>query len=306
MWNLESLLRRNVPLADRAANSLYSPVKIMYPNRNKQNKQVRKSNVSQMESIVSTRESSVNLPNENPSDMKFSRNGFGDYILPNINNEIDANNSKILERLGVNHIWAKLPDKIDEIYNDGKDGGNSYQPVALPLLKTQSKISLAEMVTLKQVSRNGQTIKRVFHGPTMKIYKLQEGPVESNEYFEEWTVGWKRLTKKEESRDLVKIFDCFWDYSRDRASILMEATRDSTLQVTITFVFSAKSFKDIIDYNATLPENCIQLIAGCVIRGLNQIHSQLKQPHGAIKASEILFDTHCNPKVPLLFSMALF
>jgi len=47
----------------------------------------------------------------------------------------------------------------------------------------------------------------------------------------------------------------------------------------------------------SLPESCIQQLATSLINGLQEVHTVMKEPHGAICPSEVFFDSQFQPKV---------
>lgn len=145
-----------------------------------------------------------------------------------------------------------------------------------------SVLQLNELITLKkiQTTESNGILKRMVHGPSLKLFDIQEEPIaefKSKEtvQLKEWLSSWRQNFPK--AINLAKVYSCFWNSPEGCVSILMEPAKQGFLST-------------LIENFGSLPEFSIKVIAKDILTGINEIHKKLGRAHNGICPSEIMID----------------
>ena len=134
------------------------------------------------------------------------------------------------------------------------------------------------MVTLAVFKSTSGTIKKMLHGPTLKIYCVKEVPLANREIrkiLKAWISIWEKFCTREHDH-FVRIYDTFW------------LSPEGCVSVVSDFAVSG-SLQNLTQSIGSLPESTLKLITSQILKGLNYLH-ELGITHSSITSSQIVFD----------------
>lgn len=122
-------------------------------------------------------------------------------------------------------------------------------------------IRLDQMVTLSIFKSTSGTIKKMLHGPSLKIYCVKEVPISNREIrkvLKGWVSNWERYCTSEQ---YIRIFDTFWNSPEGCVSVVSDFAANGSLQ-------------NLIQSIGALPEFTLQHLARSVLKALDYLHEQ--------------------------------
>ena len=137
-------------------------------------------------------------------------------------------------------------------------------------------LRLDQMVTLSVFKSTSGTIKKMLHGPSLKIYCVKEVPISNREIrkvLKGWVSNWERYCTSEQ---YIRIFDTFWNSPEGCVSVVSDFAANGSLQ-------------NLIQSIGALPETTLKHLARQVLRALEFLHDQ-NLSHSNCTSSQIVFD----------------
>jgi serine/threonine protein kinase len=117
------------------------------------------------------------------------------------------------------------------------------------------------MVTLSVFKSTSGTIKKMLHGPSLKIYCVKEVPISNREIrkiLKGWVVNWERFCTSEQ---YIRIFDTFWNSPEGCVSVVSDFAANGSLY-------------NLIQSIGALPERILRHLARQVLRPVHFMHEQ--------------------------------
>ncbi|CAD8194675.1 unnamed protein product [Paramecium octaurelia] len=138
---------------------------------------------------------------------------------------------------------------------------------------------IEDMITTGTLRSYGDQspVKKMLHAPTMKLYVVKEEPLHNKEIrknLKDWISFWQN--KFANSNLHVQVYATFWNTPEGYVSIVMEYMNGGSLQ-------------NLLESMGFLPERSIKQLVPPILQGLQKIHQQGAQCHGALGPSQILF-----------------
>ena len=149
------------------------------------------------------------------------------------------------------------------------------------------------MVTLNVFKSASGTIKKMLHGPSLKIYCVKEVPLANREIrkiLKAWISIWEKFCSKEND-SFIRIFDTFW------------LSPEGCVSVVSDFAASG-SIENLTQSIGSLPEASLKILSSQILRGLNFLH-ELGITHSSISGSQIVFDRRGKVKLSPAFGHIL-
>ena len=115
------------------------------------------------------------------------------------------------------------------------------------------------MVTLSIFKSTSGTIKKMLHGPSLKIYCVKEVPISNREIrkiLKGWVSNWERYCTSEQ---YIRIFDTFWNSPEGCVSVVSDFAANGSLQ-------------NLIGSIGALPESILKHLARQILRGVEFLH----------------------------------
>lgn len=140
----------------------------------------------------------------------------------------------------------------------------------------QLPLRIDQMITLSVYNSQSGTIKKMLHGPSLKIYCVKEVPLanrEARRILKEWLQIWQELQSQQEF--YLKVHETFWNSPEGCVSVVEDCAKTS--------------LQNLVDHIGALPEKTLQNLSKQVLKGLEHLHSE-GITHGNISCSQILFD----------------
>jgi hypothetical protein len=109
------------------------------------------------------------------------------------------------------------------------------------------------MVTLSVFKSTSGTIKKMLHGPSLKIYCVKEVPISNREIrkiLKGWVSNWERYCVSEQ---YIRIFDTFWNSPEGCVSVVSDFAANGSLN-------------NLIQSIGALPESILKHLARQVLR----------------------------------------
>jgi serine/threonine protein kinase len=120
-------------------------------------------------------------------------------------------------------------------------------------------LRLDQMVTLAVFKSTSGTIKKMLHGPSLKIYCVKEVPLanrETRQILKEWLALWDGSCTAE---SFVRVHETFWNSPEGCVSVVQD--------------FAAKgSLYNLVSSVGALPESTLQHLARQVIKAMSYLH----------------------------------
>lgn len=97
------------------------------------------------------------------------------------------------------------------------------------LKQHQEPLKLEQLVTLAIFKSTSGTIKKMLHGPTLRIYCVKEVPLANRnmrEILKEWINRWEKLCKTEQ---YIRVHETFWNSPEGCVSIIQDFAANGSL-----------------------------------------------------------------------------
>ena len=137
-------------------------------------------------------------------------------------------------------------------------------------------LRLDQMVTLSIFKSTSGTIKKMLHGPSLKIYCVKEVPISNREIrkvLKGWVSNWERYCTSEQ---YIRIFDTFWNSPEGCVSVISDFAANGSLL-------------NLIQSIGALPEATLKHLARSILRSIDYLHEQ-NMTHTNLACSQIVFD----------------
>lgn len=137
-------------------------------------------------------------------------------------------------------------------------------------------LRLDQMVTLAVFKSNSGTIKKMLHGPTLKIYCIKEVPISNREIrkiLKGWVSIWERYCNTEQ---YIRVFDTFWNSPEGCVSVVSDFAANGSLQ-------------NLLQSIGAVPESTLKHLARQILRAISHLHEQ-NMPYSNLTCSQIVFD----------------
>jgi len=147
------------------------------------------------------------------------------------------------------------------------------------------------MVTISVYKSTSGTIKKMLHGPSLKIYCVKELPLANREVrriLKDWISVWEQHCNTD---SFLKFYDAFWNQPEGCVSIVQDCAPKSSLQ-------------DLISQVGALPERTLQNLAKQILKALNHMHTD-NLAHSNVTCSQVLFDRRGKVRLSLGFGHIL-
>lgn len=152
-------------------------------------------------------------------------------------------------------------------------------------------LRLDQMVTLAVFKSTSGTIKKMLHGPSLKIYCVKEVPLANREIrkiLKVWINLWEKCCTSEY---FIRIYDTFWLSPEGCVSVVSDFAANGSLQNLITAV-------------GALPESTLQHLSRQVLHALEFFHD-MGITHSGVTASQIVFDRRGRVRISPAFGHIL-
>ena len=131
-------------------------------------------------------------------------------------------------------------------------------------------------MTLSVFKSTSGTIKKMLHGPSLKIYCVKEVPIGNREIrkiLKGWVANWERHCTSEQ---YIRIFDTFWNSPEGCVSVVSDFAANGSLH-------------NLIQSIGALPEHTLKHLAKSVLRSVEALHEH-NMTHSNLANSQIVFD----------------
>ena len=115
------------------------------------------------------------------------------------------------------------------------------------------------MVTLSVFKSTSGTIKKMLHGPSLKIFCVKEVPISDREIrkvLKGWVSNWERYCTSEQ---YIRIYDTFWNSPEGCVSVISDFAANGSLQ-------------NLIQSIGALPETTLKHLARSILRSTEYLH----------------------------------
>lgn len=140
-------------------------------------------------------------------------------------------NDKYVTNNTLKHIqkednFSKYPINTIEVASSSKapfsqsSGFSSFDQFSLKTQTMQQPMRIDQMITLSVYNSTSGTIKKMLHGPTLKIYCVKEVPLsnrESRRILKDWITVWQESCS---SDCFLKVHETFWNSPEGCVSVV--------------------------------------------------------------------------------------
>lgn len=115
-------------------------------------------------------------------------------------------------------------------------------------------------MTLAIFKSTSGTIKKMLHGPTLRIYCVKEVPLANRnmrEILKEWINRWEKLCVTEQ---YIRVHETFWNSPEGCASIVQDFAANGSLA-------------NLLNSIGALPESILKQLAKQVLKAIDRIHA---------------------------------
>lgn len=117
------------------------------------------------------------------------------------------------------------------------------------------------MITLSVFNSQSGTIKKMLHGPSLKIYCVKEVPLanrEARRILKDWIQVWEAACHPD---CFVRVHETFWNSPEGCVSVVQDCAAKSSLQ-------------NLVDHVGALPEKTLQNLAKQILKALDHMHNE--------------------------------
>lgn len=131
------------------------------------------------------------------------------------------------------------------------------------------------MITLQVYNSQSGTIKKMLHGPSLKIFCVKEVPLanrEARRILKDWIQIWGDICH---SDAFLKVHETFWNSPEGCVSVVEDNAKSS--------------LQNLVDNVGALPEKTLQYLGRHILKVLDHMHQE-GLTHSNVTCSQILFD----------------
>ena len=125
--------------------------------------------------------------------------------------------------------------------------------------QTSEPLKLEQMVTLAVFKWSSGTIKKMLHGPSLKIYCVKEVPLANTKIrniLKEWVNKWQTFCTTEQ---YIRVFDTFYNSPEGCVSVIQDFAANGSLQNLLTSI-------------GALPESILKHLSLQLLKALDYLH----------------------------------
>lgn len=126
---------------------------------------------------------------------------------------------------------------------------------------SKEPLKLEQLVTLAIFKSTSGTIKKMLHGPSLKIFCVKEVPLANRsmrEILKEWINRWEKLCCTEQ---YIRVHESFWNSPEGCVSIILDFAANGSLS-------------NLLNSVGALPESILRQLANQVLKAIDRMHGE--------------------------------
>lgn len=152
-----------------------------------------------------------------------------------------------------------LHSSPDKTHFSQSSGFQTFDTFNLRQGKPVEPLRLDQMITLAIFKSDSGTIKKMLHGPTLRLFCIKEVPLANREIrqlLKEWVSSWEQLCTSE---NFIRVYQTFWNSPEGCVSVVMDFAANGSLY-------------NLLASGGALPESTMQQLAKSVLKSLDFLH----------------------------------